>query len=71
MYVGVTAVIFGQARLFGSRRLLIYGTAVWLAFYAFVRLYEEPVLRKTFGEQYSAFCQNVPRWIPRIHPWRG
>jgi len=66
MYVGVAAAIFGQALLFESRDLLIYGLLVWLAFHLFVRFYEEPTLRKTFGEEYDAFCREVPRWIPRL-----
>ena len=70
MYVGVATVIIGQALLLGGVRLLIYGAAVWLAFFIFVLGYEEPVLRHTFGEEYNLFCQNVPRWIPRTHPWR-
>jgi len=69
MYVGVTAVIIGQALLLGSVRLLIYGAAVWLAFFIFVLVYEEPILRHTFGAEYDVFCQKVPRWIPRTRPW--
>jgi protein-S-isoprenylcysteine O-methyltransferase Ste14 len=66
MYVGVAAAIFGQALLFGSRELLLYGALVWLAFHLFVYLYEEPTLRRTFGEEYKKFCREVPRWIPRL-----
>ena len=69
MYVGVAAVILGQALLFGSVRLLEYGVAVWLGFDVFVRLYEEPKLTRTFGEEYREFRENVPRWIPRWSPW--
>jgi len=68
MYVGVSAVIFGQALLFGSVRLLTYGVLIWLAFHLFVLLYEEPKLRSSFDGEYQIFCQNVPRWIPRIRP---
>lgn len=71
MYVGVAALIFGQALLLNSPRLFIYGACVSLGFYVFVLLYEEPKLRSTFGEEYEQFCRNVPRWIPRIHPWRS
>lgn len=71
MYVAVAAVIFGQALYFGSLQLLIYGALVWLAFQTFVLLYEEPKLSRTFGAEYSAFVQNVPRWIPRLRAWRG
>jgi protein-S-isoprenylcysteine O-methyltransferase Ste14 len=69
MYVGVSATVFGQGLLFGDVRLLIYGFFVWLAFYVFVFGYEEPKLKKTFGEEYLEFSRNVPRWIPRLRPW--
>ena len=44
MYVGVVAAILGQALYLGSVALLLYGAAVWVGFFAFVRLYEEPAL---------------------------
>ncbi len=71
MYVGVLAVILGQALLLGDVRLLEYGAAVWMAFYLFVVGYEEPALRQKFGADYDNFCANVPRWIPRARPWRA
>lgn len=70
MYVGVAAAIFGQALLFGSSKLFIYGALVWLAVHLFVCFYEEPTLRRTFGEEYEAFFREVPRWIPRFKPAR-
>src|ERR1044072_2280388 len=70
IYIAVVAVILGQAILFGDWRLMTYGGLVWLAFHAFVLAYEEPVLAETFGTQYEDFRANVPRWIPRLSPWR-
>ena len=70
IYVAVVAVILGQAILFGDWRLMIYGGLMWLAFHAFVLTYEEPVLAQKFGAQYEDFRANVPRWIPRLSPWR-
>jgi protein-S-isoprenylcysteine O-methyltransferase Ste14 len=70
MYVAVVALIFGQGLLFGSVRILEYDIAVWIGFYLFVLIYEEPTLRRTFGAEYEEFCANVPRWIPRFRPWR-
>ena len=67
MYVAVVAVILGQAILFGDWRLMTYGGLMWLAFYAFVLTYEEPVLAQKFGAQYEDFRANVPRWIPRLY----
>jgi protein-S-isoprenylcysteine O-methyltransferase Ste14 len=69
MYVAVLLLIFGQALLFGSVPILRYGVAVWLAFFAFVLLYEEPSLRSKFGAEYDDFRKHVPRWIPRLRPW--
>ena len=69
MYVAVSALIFGQALLFGSLRLLEYGAMIWLLFCAFVVLYEEPALRRKFGAQYEDYCRHVPRWWPRLKHW--
>ena len=68
MYVAVSLLIFGQGLLFGCIRLLEYGLLVWLGFFAFVLLYEEPALRRKFGKEYEEFCAHVPRWIPRLKP---
>jgi len=71
MYVGVLAAIFGQALFFADVRVAAYGVIVWLMFHAFVWLYEEPTLQRLFGAEYDAFRANVPRWIPRLTPWRA
>ena len=70
IYIAVVAVILGQAILFGDSRLMTYGGLMWLAFHAFVLTYEEPVLAQSFGAEYEDFRANVPRWIPRLSPWR-
>jgi protein-S-isoprenylcysteine O-methyltransferase Ste14 len=71
MYGGVLWIILGQGLLLSNARVLGYGVVVWLAFHLFVIAYEEPTLRRTFGDQYERFCANVPRWIPRPRPWHG
>lgn len=70
MYVAVVAIILGQAVLLGDWRLVVYGALLWLLFHAFVVAYEEPTLEQTFGTEYEAFRAAVPRWIPRLTPWR-
>ena len=70
MYVGVLAAILGQALLFADARLLWLAAIVWLAFHIFVLAYEEPTLRGMFEDDYDRFCTNVPRWLPRLRPWR-
>jgi protein-S-isoprenylcysteine O-methyltransferase Ste14 len=66
MYIGVALAIAGQAWLFHSK-----ATAIYLAIFAgfvnlFVLLYEEPTLKRQFGEEYDSYRARVPRWIPKI-----
>src|ERR1700741_5096389 len=70
IYVAVVAIILGQAILFADWRLMTYGALLWLGFHLFVLAYEEPVLAESFGSEYEDFRANVPRWIPRLSPWR-
>jgi protein-S-isoprenylcysteine O-methyltransferase Ste14 len=70
MYVAVTALVLGQALLFGSPVLLVYAALLWAVFHLFVIGYEEPVLRRQYGPEYDWFCAHVPRWLPRLRPWR-
>lgn len=69
MYVAVVSAIWGQALLFADDRLAIYGALVWLIFHAFVVLYEEPTLARTFPTDFSDYRANVPRWLPHLRPW--
>ena len=70
IYVAVASLILGQGLLFGNSGTLEYGALVGLGFHLFVLAYEEPTLRAAYGEEYKEFCANVPRWIPRLTPWR-
>jgi protein-S-isoprenylcysteine O-methyltransferase Ste14 len=71
MYVAALGVIQGQGLLLGDVRVLGYGALVWLISHLFVIGYEEPTLRKRFASEYDAYRASVPRWIPRLSPWRG
>jgi protein-S-isoprenylcysteine O-methyltransferase Ste14 len=71
IYVAVVSVILGQGVLFADVRLLEYGAALWLFFHLAVLVNEEPTLRHSFGAEYETYCANVPRWIPRLTPWRA
>ena len=63
MYVGVALVLFGGAVLFQSGMLFVYAALVLLGFHLFVVYYEEPTLRRKFGESYEQYCRRVPRWV--------
>lgn len=71
MYVAVVSLTLGQAALFASWPVALYGLVIWAGFHAFVLGYEEPTLREQFPKGYAAFTAAVPRWIPRLTPWTG
>jgi protein-S-isoprenylcysteine O-methyltransferase Ste14 len=66
MYVGVMTGIAGWAVWFGEAAVLVYGVFGFILVHSFVTLYEEPHLRKVFGQAYDEYCKSVPRWIPKI-----
>jgi protein-S-isoprenylcysteine O-methyltransferase Ste14 len=67
-YIAVIAMLVGQALFFGNLDVLEYAFVVAIGFHLFVILYEEPTLKQTFGLDYQTYCQEVPRWIPRLRP---
>jgi len=67
MYVGVLITIIGHFLWFKTIWMIVYAAVVFLAFYLFVTLYEEPHLKKTFGAAYEDYTKKVPRWLPRIN----
>jgi protein-S-isoprenylcysteine O-methyltransferase Ste14 len=71
MYVAVVSLVLGQALFFANTYLALYGAILWIVFHVFVTRYEEPTLRRQFGTAYDAFRTHVPRWLPRLKPWRG
>jgi protein-S-isoprenylcysteine O-methyltransferase Ste14 len=63
MYVGVLTVLFSEALFFESLRHLLYAGFVMGMFQSFIVFYEEPHLRRQFGEAYIRYCNAVPRWV--------
>ena len=63
MYVGVMLVLLGEAIFFASTALLWYAAVIFLGLNVFIRLYEEPYLRRQFGVEYERYCQKVGRWL--------
>jgi protein-S-isoprenylcysteine O-methyltransferase Ste14 len=66
MYLGVAFVIGGQAAVFRMLHLVEYVVLILLVAHTFVVFYEEPTLRRQFGESYEEYRGQVPRWIPKI-----
>jgi len=71
MISGVATMLAGEALFHGSRLL-----AAWLGVFALINhLYfliaEEPGLARRLGASYQEYKAAVPRWVPRLRPWRG
>ena len=64
MYVSVLTIVFGEALFFQSKPLLQYALGCLLAVHLIVTFYEEPTLRRRFGESYVDYCRAVRRWLP-------
>ncbi len=71
MMVGVFCILLGEAIFFGSWPLLSWFGAFFSMVLIVIPRLEEPGLAKRFGEDYSLYKRNVPRWIPRLTPWKG
>ena len=65
MYIGAGMTLAGAALYYQSVSILIYICLFFLITHPFVVLYEEPTLRRTFGDEYEAYFRRVRRWIPK------
>lgn len=70
MYLAVATAIIGQALVLGQPVLLWYAAVVGLLQAGFVKFFEEPELRRRYGEAYDAYREAVPAWLPRLRPWQ-
>lgn len=65
MYVSVVTILIGEATFFMSLPVLIEAGVFIILAHIFVAGYEEPSLRRGFGESYERYTQAVGQWIPR------
>lgn len=65
MAIGVGSALAGASLFFESLELAGYTVLFFIVIHLFVRYYEEPTLRRTFGEEYDVYCSGVGRWMPR------
>lgn len=66
MYWSAATLFAGLALSTSSLAALAFVPAWWLLIHAFVVLIEEPGLHRRFGDTYAEYCDQVPRWIPRL-----
>jgi protein-S-isoprenylcysteine O-methyltransferase Ste14 len=64
MYLAAATAVAGAAIFYESPILAAYAALFLVGMHALVVTYEEPTLRKTFGEDYDRYCAAVRRWRP-------
>ena len=71
MYLGFAAGWIGLWIIFGHANPILIAAvaAVAAGIHLFVIGYEEPTLRRKFGDDYRLYCANVRRWLPRMSAW--
>jgi protein-S-isoprenylcysteine O-methyltransferase Ste14 len=62
MYVGATLALAGASLYFESLALLGCTAVFVMITHLMVVLYEEPTLRRMFGETYEGYCKHAKRW---------
>ncbi|MDQ6886010.1 MAG: isoprenylcysteine carboxylmethyltransferase family protein [Gemmatimonadota bacterium] len=69
MISGLLFVVFGEALILLSEPHALWALTFLLLNGVYIPLFEEPQLRRRFGEPYVEYCRHVPRLVPRLSPW--
>lgn len=70
MILSLVMVQIGEALLFASIGIAILAVVNIVVNTVYFIRSEEPGLEKRFGEEYVEYKKNVPRWLPRLKPWK-
>jgi len=70
MITSVIIVLLGEALFFGSWPILVWALIAFFINHIYFIFSEEPGLSRRFGDEYEVYKNNVPRWMPRLKPWR-
>lgn len=65
LYLGNLLIMLGVTFLSELLWLVPVAAALFAVQYVPIVLWEEQTLQERFGGEYTAYCQQVPRWIPR------
>lgn len=70
MITGVLGMLMGRTLLSGSQRLAVFTACFSVVKTLWFKYCEEPDMRNQFGATYQDYCQHVPRWVPRMAPYK-
>lgn len=71
MIIGVLTVLIGESIAIVSYKIFVWALCFFVINNIFFLIYEEPNLEKKFGDEYREYKKNVPRWIPRLKPFKS
>lgn len=71
MISGVLLMLLAEVLVAGSWLLAGWLGVFMLGNAVYFPWVEEKGLKRRFGSEYSRYCEHVPRWLPRLRPWRG
>jgi protein-S-isoprenylcysteine O-methyltransferase Ste14 len=64
IYLAAVLALAGAALFYETWVLWAYAGGFLVLTHLFVVVYEEPALRRSFGDDYASYCRRVPRWLP-------
>ncbi len=70
MLLGVNLILLGMALLLHSTVILLWNISFVILNHFYFILREEPELLRKFGDEYATYVKHVPRWLPRLSPWK-
>ena len=71
MLIGVLIFLLSEIIVLGSLPIFVWFLIFLFANIIYFPFFEEKGLEKRFGKSYLKYKNNVPRWIPRVTPWKG
>lgn len=70
MILSVLMIQVSEALIFASKGIALTAALFFVINTIYFMVSEEPGLEKRFGAEYVEYKQSVPRWVPRLKPWR-
>jgi protein-S-isoprenylcysteine O-methyltransferase Ste14 len=66
LYLGNMAIYSAIFLMHGDLRVIALGIFLYFGIYQCIILAEEAYLGEKFGDAYTQYCQQTPRWLPRL-----
>jgi protein-S-isoprenylcysteine O-methyltransferase Ste14 len=70
MITGALSMLLAETLLLKSWPIFLWLLVFFLLNSVYFPLVEERSLEKRFGADYLEYKKHVPRWIPRLTPWK-